>query len=352
MTYPSSPRGIDLAIIRIDYQNPSAVNISKVFSASGAAPDGVQVSGVILNEDAVAAIIETPNNSSSVFFARCQEGVVHRVQVTAPTGSTLQPGCIIIDHGFIITVQHLDSVVEVIHIRNPSTQSALAFAEYFTPAIPHFTTEPTRAYARSGCNTCHPQYGVLNITSRIWCLQDDEDTQFHTLYFWPAEYDSSNLTVGSLSLYEHSRYIQWISVGNSATSAIIMDVENSLGLVRYVTQPSPHVDFRPLEIPDFKVKRGSNIASDDALGIFVTKIRSALDHQLVFNRDPHIIQIRPGSFALVPWHMPYIEFQVLDTPVQITPDDTFDMALDDRLGIFCLVDHRYHLTVLSFIADV
>ncbi|KAJ7615606.1 hypothetical protein DFH06DRAFT_1367069 [Mycena polygramma] len=136
--------------------------------------------------------------------------------------------------------------------------------------MPHSTTEPVDGYGLGDSALRLPEYGVLNITLKTAYAIENDRNLFNSLHLWPAEYDGSTLTIGSLCFYEHPCDIVSVAVGSAATCSITLDEAHGLGLVQYLPHLEPQIQFQPINIPDLHVRSDWRIALDDRLGIFYT----------------------------------------------------------------------------------
>lgn len=206
---------------------------------------------------------------ASLLFARRGNGNIHRVPLGSNRGSTAPSG-IVVEDGFFLAQQSFEPVVQVIHVLTspPIVPTDTFPMQTVVKNVPY----EARAYSITKGNIRYPKYGVLNATLRSSSYQPHDAgwEQLYSVHFWPAEYDGSDLAVGSLCSYDHPCEISWLAVGSSATCGVIMDENAALGLVRYFPQPTPHVEFRPLHVsPETRARsQYDEIALDDRLGIF------------------------------------------------------------------------------------
>ncbi|KAJ7491397.1 hypothetical protein B0H11DRAFT_1008229 [Mycena galericulata] len=263
MAYPSVDR-IKLAIVSIDYGDPSAVNVSEVFAQTWTATAPLfSVHCIVTNETAVASIVM---NFSETFllFCRVADGIIHRVPLERnPHSST--PKCTISEDGILITRQSLDLSAEVVYIR-PTTNPVTFEMHKVTRKVPNPMDGLHTFRTWQSCNPRTPNYGVLNVTCRAAVLRVDENQAFHSLHFWPAEFEGSSLTVGPLCFFELPIKTHRLAVGSSATSALVIDRQLNLALIQYVPQPTPHAEFRSIQANNTGVTV-VNLALDDRLGI-------------------------------------------------------------------------------------
>ncbi|KAJ7432024.1 hypothetical protein B0H11DRAFT_2297896 [Mycena galericulata] len=248
MAVPTFERDVELAIICFDYRDLLAVKVTKVFSRNWQIPAGpFQFADVIMNEGIIGAILMVSRLPCRLLFARLEDEDVHCVPLEPISNLQVSSG-IVVDGDFYITSQSFDPIVDIIHVNTSASPNDGKFrirAE--TRDVPIADTERD-TFSIEECSIRYPKYGVLNVTSRSSLLGPEGNTgEIHHVHFWPAEHDGSTLTIGSLCSYEHPFRVWWLIVGSTATCAIIGS-NGELGLVQYVAQPVPHVEFRPLHL--------------------------------------------------------------------------------------------------------
>ncbi|KAJ7500611.1 hypothetical protein B0H11DRAFT_1995880 [Mycena galericulata] len=274
MAVPTSEHDVELAVICFDYRDPSAVRVTKVFSRiwNDIPFASSLVSNVIVNEGIIGAILPESHEYliCRLLFARLEDEDVHCVPLELNPNAA-HPSGIALDDGFYLTRQSFDPIVEIIHVNTLAPLDNGKFRMHtVTKDVPLVNPEQ-ETFSLGSCRIRYPKYGVLNVTlrsSESTIRGLDIDTEIHELHFWPAEHDGSNLTIGSLCSYEHSYPMVWLTVGSSATCGIILDENDALGLIQYVPQPTPHVEFRHLPLAVEKITSMYNeIALDDRLGV-------------------------------------------------------------------------------------
>ncbi|KAJ7437991.1 hypothetical protein B0H11DRAFT_595851 [Mycena galericulata] len=276
MAYPSVDRmRFRLAIVSIDYQDPSAVNVSEVFTQTWtAAALDFEVCCIVTNETAFATILAN-RREMFLLFCRVADGIIHRVPLEVIRHSST-PECAISEDGILITRQFLDFSVEVVHVR-PTTNPVNFEIHKVTRKVPvSMDGLLTFQFGRS-CNPRTPNYGVLNVTSRAAVLEVDENQTFYSLQFWPAEYEGSSLTVDPLCVFELPSNIFRLAVGSSATYALVLDWRFNLTLIQYAPQPMPHAESRSIQA-NMSGMGVYNLALDDRLGILYLVKRTYLEH--------------------------------------------------------------------------
>ncbi|KAJ6566878.1 hypothetical protein B0H19DRAFT_1138789 [Mycena capillaripes] len=266
----SSANAFELAIIYFDCRNSLAAQGSKAFSTIWTAPDTqcYYFSDVAVNQTTIAACVYDDDDMAFLLICRLEDGIIHSV----PLGSNAEgsdPKCIILKDAVYITRQYFDATAGIIRVQTSAPKPHALDFQVHTAAIPiPFSNVETIAGSAIGfCNPRFPQYGVLNITLRTSRSDDDDDEVINSLHFWPAQYDGSKLAVDSLCFYEHPCDIVHVAVGSSATCGVTLDEAHSLGLVQYYPNSTPHVEFRPLYVPDIEVKSSWSMALDDRLGV-------------------------------------------------------------------------------------
>lgn len=268
----------------MDYSNPSAVKLSKMFSRTWEVAVGsmssLSTTNVAVNEGTISVLVRSRDitrdindETVSLLFTRLTDHVVHCVLLADFAFGGSYPASIAVGEDLVITTQHWGgSTFEILHLGAPGTilPSALHPVHLGTKELTFSATQGANCHpdSLSSCEARHPKYGVLNVTNRTW---RSEEEVLHTLHFLPAEHDGSNLIVGSHCFYQHPCEIDHMVVGSSGTCAVILDETTALGLAQYVPLPTPHVEFRPLGIPDFEpelhMPSSVKMGLDDRLGV-------------------------------------------------------------------------------------
>jgi hypothetical protein len=267
----SLPNTFELAIICVDHRQPSAAKLSKTFSKIWTPPDTkhYNASMVVVDTNAIAAImVKDSEDTVFLLFCHLEDGIIRTVPLGSNENATL-PRCIIFQGDFYVTRQYFDSTADIIHIQTSVDEPH--FSTHKTViTVPSSAAGPTRIASLGFCNLRVPEYGVLNVTLKTVYRPEAGDRLINGLHFWPAENHGSTLTVDSLCFHEHPCDIIGFAVGSSATSCITADESRALGLVQYLTHPTPHLAFTPLDVPDLNVSDPDStgtMAFDDRLGV-------------------------------------------------------------------------------------
>ncbi|KAJ7454616.1 hypothetical protein B0H11DRAFT_2069212 [Mycena galericulata] len=271
----SSLSDVELCIICVDHRDPAAVKISKVFSKTWDSPNPhatLFLFDVVVSQDIVGAMfMGRSDRVTFLLFSNTRKGDIHRVSLGSNYNVSI-PQCAIVENGFFITNNHWEPLVTLTHILSSSAPPRSAIdtiqIDKTTRSVPFPITEQTEPHALHAGTVRNPKYGVLKLIQRTsYIRREDETAEFHGIYFWPAEYDGSTLRTDPLCVYEHSSEVMRDAVGLSAACGIIVDQNNAFGLVQYFSRPTPHVEFRAIDIPAIDVKTIRNIALDDGLGV-------------------------------------------------------------------------------------
>ncbi|KAJ6487081.1 hypothetical protein C8R47DRAFT_514989 [Mycena vitilis] len=278
-TWPSKT-SLELAIIRFDHRNSGALQTSqasKVFSRVWTPPDrdaqSYNVDDVFVNEDTIAAIVY---NADLAFLLICKLGdeTMHVVPlVSLKNGYDSAFKCLIVGRSFYLARQVLEPEAEVLHVHASATAPDFQVDTAARKVMPPATVEPIDGYERNSAIR-FPEYGVLGISLRTaYPLEHDRYWRLSRLHLWPAKYDGSTLTVGSLCVYEHACKIMSAAVGSAATCTIILDEARGLGLVRYLPHLEPQIQYQEIDVLGVNVQSNwdqLDIALDDRLGILYT----------------------------------------------------------------------------------
>ncbi|KAJ7610105.1 hypothetical protein FB45DRAFT_1066306 [Roridomyces roridus] len=269
---------VKFTIVRVDHRNPAAVTVSNLFSKAWIRPANPRLSCVMVNAHTIGAVIEENGGSlaSSLVFCRLRDGLLHQcpfpmntsTQVIISDGLAADEDFLVIGHSFL-------SSGPIFSLSTAPSGELLAH-ELVLPMAG--TPDEPQASSIGACNVRQPTYGVLNVTKRRTRAGNDLSQSsglVARLHFWPAEYRNSRLKLGSIVSFQHPVHTSFGSmvVGSSGTRVIIRGDQNKveLGLVHYISDPTPRVEFRPLPVPgeiqEFLGGARFHYALDDRLGI-------------------------------------------------------------------------------------
>ncbi|KAJ7610128.1 hypothetical protein FB45DRAFT_1122044 [Roridomyces roridus] len=203
---------VKFTIVRVDHRNPSAVNVSNLFSMAWIRPAGRSISCVMVNAQTIGAFMNEDDAEDDGSSASTLVSAALAMECYALDSRALSGG-LAVDDGFLIIGHSFSSSSPILSLN--TTPSGDLWAHRLVQPMAGLPTEQ-EASSIGFPHVRRPTYGVLNVTARSTRVPPVTVAPSR-LQFWPAEYKNSNLELGPIVSFEHPVHTinSSITVGHS-----------------------------------------------------------------------------------------------------------------------------------------
>ncbi|KAF7369858.1 F-box domain-containing protein [Mycena sanguinolenta] len=271
-------RNYSLIVVTLDYRNPDDITLRKTYSNSRwPRCEFIGVPDVALNDTMIGMVFtHSAENLSILMYCKFSDNIVREVPLRIRLGS--DPVCLLKNGDFYLYGQDKsEEPSTVIRVCTDDCSHSPNGVERITLDIPSLPPVYSTLHVVSDLQLRSTLNGVILVERKMsrTSLSVPGPAQICAHVHFSAISDNASQT--AFVSYEHPLNIAHSVVGDSGRFVAIIDMElprhgpnkkNNLGLVHYISQPTPHARFHKLDTGDLKVNfYNIVVALDETLGV-------------------------------------------------------------------------------------